>query len=991
MQSNVSLLIAGFFAISGSCNVVALDAAKEETQSAKARWQAWQTHQGLREQSLFQGLQWRSIGPTVQGGRVVDIESVPNQPYTFYVSYASGGVWKTINNGVTFEPLTDQLPTTINGDLAVDPSNTNRLWLGTGEPNSSRSSYGGMGVFRSDDAGKTWQHKGLTDTDRISHIVINPKNSDHVCVAALGKLYTTGGLRGVFCTKDAGSTWQHTLKGENEWSGASDLILDAKNPSIMYAAMWERSRTAWNFIEGGVGSGIYKSLDGGANWTRLEGGLPRSEKIGRIGLALSESQPNTIYASIDNNELLPETQWDLGDRPLSVKRLKNMSKADFLRQDPNEVEQFIRDNDFPIELDAKTLIEKIKRDEITLAQLLDKLTDANAGLFNTDIKGLEIYRSNDAGKTWARTHAEPLREVTYTYGYYFSTIRVAPDNPEQVYVVGVPMIESKDGGKNWHTLQTADVHVDYHAWWIDPNFPQRMMVGNDGGVDMSYDGGKSWVKLDKQPVGQFYAINVDMAEPYNVYGGLQDNGTYKGSSKTKWELGEDWDFLSGGDGMHVGVDTRDNKTIYTGYQFGWYQRSDGQEVRPRSGINEAPLRYNWNTPVILSAHNQDIVYFGANKLFRSLDQGETWSAISPDLSQSLNRGDVPFATITTISESPKQFGLIWAGTDDGRVHVSESGGQTWLEVGTNLPDAWISRIQASKFVRERAYLTINEYRNDSAQAHVFVTEDLGKNWRSIRSNLPNEAVNVIREDLENENLLYLGTDRGVYASLNRGTSWMAINNNLPNVPVHDLVIHPRERELVAGTHGRSVWILDVLPIQELSEKIQASDLHVFHVSDLKARRSWRGAASKWFDETEYLPELSVPFWSRDAELVSIEIRDQNEQILMQEKITAKRGVNLWSWNLLINSERAKAAEQFARNKSKKSNKEKNANTEGELTHSPYAESIRLGHRLILMPGSYQVHVSTPKSKSKTSFKIDPPEDFTPRQKPKAKVRGRDQK
>jgi photosystem II stability/assembly factor-like uncharacterized protein len=972
-----------------------------------AAWESWKQHDQLQLESLFHGLKWRSIGPTVQGGRVVDVESIPGQAYGFYVAYATGGIWKTTNNGVSFTPLSDALPTMVTGEIAVDPNLPKRLWVGSGEPNASRSSYGGMGVFVSDDEGATFRHVGLSDVDRIARIVVHPKDSQRLCVAAIGRLYSEGGRRGVFCTKDGGASWKQSLVGAGR-VGAIDLVMDAKNPKVLYAAMWDHARSAWKFSESGPGSGVYKSTDGGDTWARLAGGLPQGKHVGRIGLALAASQPNVLYASVDNWEDLPASEQDLGDRPLSARRLKTMSKEEFLAQDPNEIEAFIRGSDLDTELDAKTLIARIEKDELKVQDLIDALNDAEAALFNTDIRGLEIYRSDDAGTSWKRTHDRPLSEVTYTYGYYFGQLRVAPDNADRIYVLGMPVITSADGGKTFSGMNHPDVHVDHHAWWIDHNNAQRIVNGNDGGVDVSYDGGKSWLKLDRQPVGQFYSINVDMEEPYNVYGGLQDNGTLKGSSRTRWELGEDWSMIGGGDGMHVAIDTRDN-TVYTGYQFGNYGRSgpDGRgEVRPREKLKEPALRYNWNTPVILSTHNQDVVYFAANKLFRSFDQGKSWTPISGDLTTSRNRGNVPYATITSISESSRQFGLIWAGTDDGNVWVTSGGGNDWRNVSARLPDHWVSRVIASSHSLKRAYVSFNNYRNDDATAMVYVSDDLGSSWRSISSNLPAEAVNVVREDPVNGDVLYVGTDRGVYVSINRGSSWQAFDAGLPNVPVHDLVIHPRDREIVAGTHGRSVWIADALPVQELTEKVRNEAVHVFPVDPLQAGRGWRGRASRWFDETSELPRRTISYWAAADGKGSLRILDGKKRPLKEIAVDARRGINTLEWDLIVDQTLALAAETAAASDAAGKEKTPASGTEnevakdaaasakpddgkGRLARAPYAESVRLGHRLFLAPGDYTVSLALNDASSETKFKLKAPDDFKPRAPAKPKLRGRD--
>ena len=973
-------------------------AASDSRDPADPRWQAWAQHAALEQASPFRGLQWRALGPTVQGGRVVDVESIPGDPYGFYVAYASGGVWKTTNNGVAFEPLSDDLPTMITGDIAIDPNRPQRLWLGSGEPNSSRSSYGGMGLFRSDDGGRSFTHLGLTDVDRISRIVVHPQDGTRVCVAAIGALYSRGGRRGVFCTRDDGATWTQVLEGEGD-IGAIDLVMDPKQPEVMYAATWERTRTAWNLAESGAGSGIWKTTDGGATWTRLGGGLPQGAHVGRIGLTISASTPDILYASVDNWADVPADAQDLGDRPLSPRRLKRMSKDEFLAQDPEEIESFIRDNDLDTELDAKTLVAKVKADEITVQDLVDALNDAEAALFDTDIHGLEIWRSDDAGATWRKTHDDVLAEVTYTYGYYFGQIRVSPKNPDEIYVLGVPVIHSRDGGKTFSGMNPPSVHVDHHAWWIDAANPSRMIGGNDGGLDVSYDGGKTWLKLDAQPVGQFYTVGVDMAEPFNIYGGLQDNGTWKGSSAAKWDDADAWHFIGGGDGMHVAIDPRD-ATVYTGYQFGFYRSSAGHELRPREKLGDPALRYNWNTPVLLSPHNADIVYYAANRLFRSFDKGRTWTAISADLSTSRQRGDVPYATITSISESPKQFGLIWAGTDDGQVWVTTGGGNDWREVSAKLPQRWVSRVFASQHVRERAYVSFNTYRNDEAIPYVFVTEDLGRTWRALGANLPGEAINVIKEDPVNAEVLYVGSDRGVYVSLDRGGRWETLDAGLPNVPVHDLVVHPRDRQLVAATHGRSVWIVDALPVQELTPAVRAEPAHLFHVDEVQAERSWRSRPSRWFDETPYLPTTTIHYWAKTAGTGKLWVLNADKQLLREIAVEAQAGINRLEWNLLVDSDLALAAERAKNDKLADDARKPAATAEtpetatdtddsGRLSKTPYAESVRLGHRLYLLPGDYTLQLQLAGHTSDIPFVVAAPEPRKPRATPAPKIRGKE--
>lgn len=951
--------------------------------AAPNKLQTFVKHQELERSSLLHGLKWREIGPVTQGGRVLDVEQVPGKPYSFYVAYATGGVWRTDNNGATFEPLSDALPTMVTGDIAVDPNNPSALWIGSGEPNSSRSSYGGAGVFYSADGGRNFEHRGLASSDRIARVLVDPRRSDRVFAAVLGKLYTDGGERGVYLTEDGGKTWARVLGSKQAMTGAIDLAFDPVNPDHMYAALWERSRRPWEFVEGGRGSGLYKSTDGGRTWKRVEGGFPSGPDIGRIGIAVAPSAPNVVYASVDHQESLPESAFDLGHSPLDPKRLARMDKAEFLRQDPDAIEALIRASDLPPDLDAAKLRELIETDALSLDALRDKLKDGNAALFDAEIRGLELWRSNDGGASWARTHEAPLRDVTFTYGYYFGTVAVAPDNPERVYIVGVPALRSDDGGKSFSGVHGSEVHVDHHAWWIDPDHPERMILGNDGGIDLSHDGGQTWVKLDAQPVGQIYAVELDMAEPFNVYVGMQDNGTMVGpvTARTGYATSDPFRFINGGDGMYTVVDPRDAKRHITGYQFGFYRHSDGHEVRPRPALPEAALRFNWQTPLLLSPHQPEVLYMGANRLYRSFDQGRSFAPISPDLTRSDERGNVPFATITTIDESPLQFGRLIVGTDDGQVQVSADGGLSWTRVSRKLPALWVSRVVASRIDADRLYLTLNGYREDDPTPHLYVSDDFGRTWRSLSPGLPAEALNVVREDPLNPDLLYVGSDRGVYVSWDRGASWQALASGLPNVPVHDLKVHPRDRQAVIGTHGRSALVIDVLPLQELTAEVRAQPLRVFHIDPIETTRSWRQPSAVWYPERN-LPQAPIHYWAKRGGSVTLRIRDSDDAVLYQTTAEAQPGINRLDWNLEVDRDLALAAEQARVAKLEAEERELRANM-------PYAEAARLGLRWRIVPGTYRLEVSQGDATSHIKFKVEPPKPWTPRQPKKPKLRGRD--
>lgn len=923
----------------------------------KNQQQSWKQHQKLVNNSDYKNLPWRNIGPVVQGGRVVAIRASVQNDNVLYIAYASGGIWKSENKGMTFEPMTDHLPTQIIGGFDVDPKNDQVLWIGTGENNSSRSSYAGMGVYKSTDAGKSWKHMGLGDTSRIGDLIVDPQDSNRIYVAALGPLYSKGGDRGVFVSEDAGNTWNKVLKGDKV-TGFVDLSV-ASNGDV-YASAWQRERKAWDFIESGTGSKIYKSSNKGKNWKELTNGLPTGKYVGRMGVDAAQSDANIVYVVVDNQEILPESQWDMGDTAINAKRLKTMSTEELLLQDEKNLEKFLRANNFPPKTTAETIREKLKDGSMNPQELVKSLKDANSNLFNTDIKGLEVYRSDDAGNSFYKTHELPLSNVVFTYGYYFGKIHVDPNDADTIYTMGVPLIKSIDGGKSWTSLYDPSVHVDYHEVWIDPNNSSHIIAANDGGADESYDGGTNWRKLDYQPVGQFYTVNVDMQEPYNVYGGLQDNGTLKGSSQTDWKDGESWKRLFGGDGMYVSVD---DDTTYVGFQFGnYFKITEGKSksIKPPNFIDEKPLRYNWNTPVVLSSHNPEIIYYGANKLFRSFDKGEKWKSISKDLTQSLKYGDVPYATITSISESPLEFGRIIVGTDDGMVWVTSDDGSNWKNVGKKLPNKlWVSRVIASVHDKNTLWLTLNNYRSDDIQSYAFLSNNFGKSWTSIVNNLPNEAVNVIKEDPKTKDLVYVGTDKGVYFSTDAGIKWQALGNDFPTVPVHDLIVHPRDNELVVATHGRSMWVTDVSVIQDHQDYTN-QPLFVFETKSIKAQPSWNSQPSRWF--LGKIPKKhSIKIWSDSEKTVHIDINDDNNQTIFSSHIHLEQGLNIWQWNFKINKELALKAEEFK-------NKDEEKPLNKALT--PIKEGIRLGHETYVQKGKYTFLISNGTEKKSIEMTVE---------------------
>ena len=777
-----------------------------------------QQRKNLDESSPLKNIKYRNIGPSNMSGRVVDLEVNPTNPNEFYVAYASGGLWYTNNNGQSLEPVFEKEGAFSIGDIAVNWKNKT-VWVGTGESNSSRSSYAGNGIYKSSDNGKTWQYLGLPESQHIGKIILHPDNSDIAWIAAIGHLYSPNKERGVFKTTDGGKSWKHSLHIDDN-TGVIEMDINPKQPNELYACAWYRTRRAWNFEEGGKSSGIYKSIDGGDTWkliTTAASGFPTGDKIGRIGVAVYAANPAIVYATIDNQNNRPDTAKKKVDTNYVLKDFKDISKEKFMLLDDNKLDSFLVDNNFLGKYTADAVKKLVMQDSIKPTAIFDYMFNANTALFETPIIGCEVYRSDDAGMSWKKVNNKAL-ELYNTYGYYFGKISVAADDENKLVIVGFDLELSNDGGKTFKAKDKLSTHADWHSCWINPKNNNHWIAGNDGGVNVTYDNGDHWFKANTPAVGQFYNITTDDAKPYNVYGGLQDNGVWYGSSTTKdsdqwnYENPYPWKRMGGGDGMQVQVDTRDNKTLYSGSQFGFYSRRStdggrGLSIHPMHNLGTEPLRYNWQTPILLSKHNQDILYYASNRFHRSLNKAENMETLTGDLTNGKKDGDIPFGTATTISESPLKFGLIYVGTDDGNIQVSKDGGYTFTLVSKKLPQGlYVSRVKASQYKLSRVYATLNGYRNDHFSAYVYVSEDFGDTWTAIGKNLPAGPVNVIIEDVKHEDILYVGTDNGLYTSFNQGVTFMNMSHNLPNVPIHDLVIQTRENELVVGTHGRSIFI-----------------------------------------------------------------------------------------------------------------------------------------------------------------------------------------
>ncbi|MFB6307554.1 MAG: glycosyl hydrolase, partial [Flavobacteriales bacterium] len=652
--------------------------------------------QRLKGQSLLKDVKVKNIGPTIMGGRVVDIDANPENSTEFYVAYASGGLWKTENNGLSFDPVFDEQAVMTIGDIAVN-WDKGIIWVGTGENNSSRSSYSGTGIYKKKVGEKKWSHKGLPETHHVGRIVLHPEDEDIIWVAAIGHLYTNNPERGVYKTTDGGKTWKKTLF-INDSTGCIDLIRHPNNPEVLYTAAWERERKAWDFKGNGKSSGIYKSVDGGENWTLLTkkgSGFPHNKGVGRIGLAISKSDPRILYAQLDNQNRREKEKEE--KEKLSKDELRDMEKKQFLDLKDEKIENYLRDNHFPMKYNTDTVRFLVKKDSIKPIDLVYYIQDANQELFDTPVKGAEIYKSENGGKTWDKTHKAYLDDLVNSYGYYFGQIRVSPYDPNKLYTAGVPLIYSEDGGKTFRSLNKGNVHVDHHAIWVNPNKKGHLIIGNDGGINITYDNGKHWRKANTPPVGQFYSIDHDNKKNYFVYGGMQDNGVWKGPNdheiNREWVSTGNyaWEKILGGDGMQVEIDTRNNHYVYAGFQFGNYYRINQKtgkkvSIKPQHELGERPFRFNWQTPIHLSEHNQDVLYMGSNKFHRSMNKGEDFKTLSKDLTKGGVKGSVPYGSITMIHESPLKFGLIYVGTDDGLIHVSEDGGYTWKKISKGLPN-----------------------------------------------------------------------------------------------------------------------------------------------------------------------------------------------------------------------------------------------------------------------------------------------------------------
>ncbi len=953
-----------FFPIFLSAQKPAPTAPEPKATPASERSAGFAKRATAEKNSLVKNVSFRNVGPTIMSGRVVDLEVNPVDPTHFYVAYASGGVWFTNNNGTTFTPIFDNQDLIDIGDIAVNwNAAVPEIWVGTGESNSSRSSYAGTGIYHSADAGKTWTFKGLEETHHIGKIILSPANAKTILVASIGHLYTPNKERGVFKSTDGGTTWKQTLFID-ENTGVIDIFSDPNNSTVFYAIAWRRERKAWNFVEGGKTSGIYKSTDEGLTWKLISGpssGLPNVEGLGRIGLSIFPGNPNIIYAIVDNQEMDAKSKTKKED--LTSNDFRTMTREQFLALDPKKLNRYLRDNNFPEKYTISTVTEDVRSNKIQPVALADFVSDANSDLFSRPIIGAEVYRSDDAGTSWKKTNTKSLEGLFYTYGYYFGKIWVSPFDANEVYIAGVELLKSTDGGKTFKSTNGPNQHGDHHALWINPKRKGHLINGNDGGVNISWDNGENWFKANTPSVGQFYSVNVDMAKPYNIYGGLQDNGVWYGPSNYTAGLGwyDDGEYpykrLLGGDGMQIQVDTRDNNIVYTGYQFGHYFRVDKtkrteKEIRPEMELGDKPLRFNWQAPIWLSVHNQDILYIGAQKLYRSMDQGDHFTAISGDLTRGGRTGDVPYGTLSSICESPIKFGLLYAGSDDGLIHVTKDGGTSWTRISDKLPQHLrVNRLIASAFVEGRVYAVLSGFQWDNFKPYLYVSENYGEAWTEIGMNLPTEPVNVMREDPINENLLFVGTDQGLYATLDRGKTFMRMFNNLPPVAVHDLVIQPREHDLVVGTHGRSIYIANIRGLELMNETIAQKDLYVFETNDLQLQSAY----VKIEDDYQLFsrPTLNLTWFTTKEGPTTIRIKSLDGNNLFAEiKDTSEVGLNFLTSNIPVDSIYASNYKAWLK--------------DNDIKHEPKAY---INGSLLLVPGKYLLEIEIAGIKQTRRIKI----------------------
>jgi len=909
---------------------------------------------------LLASFRFRSIGPASMGGRIDDIAVSESDPNVIYVGYATGGVFKSENNGTTFTPVFDTYGTASIGDIAVHPTNSNIVYVGTGEVNNRQTTSFGDGIYKTTDGGKTFANIGLKETQSIARIVIDPRSPDTVYVASPGHLFGPNPDRGIYKTVDGGKTW-NKIKYIDEYTGFTDIAVDPVNSLILYAASYQRLRSGCCFSGGGPGSGLWKTVDAGKTWTKISGnGLPPGT-YGRIALDVSRSKPNVVYAQIEAGDSGTPTTTAATQASAASEATPPGAAAVGVAAAPGQAAAAAQAGggrgggyDWCNNAGPGGGFGRGGGAQTQAGQPPQKPP--------LDPKRGGVLRSEDRGRTWtllSNCNARPM---------YFSQLRVDPSNDKAVYVAGLPVAKSLDGGKTFATLDAAGGHaspghVDQHAIWIDPRNPNHLIIGNDGGLDISWDQGRTWDFVNTMATALAYVVTADMRQPYFVYIGLQDNGSWGGPSAVRGRGGimnSDWFGIGGGDGFYTAVDPTDYNIVYSESQNGATNRYDlrlgrSQSIRPRgfpqqgrggrgggagaaagppTVLNAGPTdqyRFNWNTPFILSPHNPSMVWLGGNRLFKSYNRGDTWLA-SPDLTKQVDRSAMPmmgvagnltmlskndgvtsYSTIVSVSESPVMPGVVWAGTDDGNLQVSRDGGTTFTEVGKNLPGLpanhlyWVSRIDASHFDAATAYVAVDGHRSDDLKPYVFVTHDYGKTFQSITSDLPPYGnVQVIREDPKNKDLLFVGTEFGLFVSLDAGKSWERFMNDYPTVRTDDILVHPRDGDLIVGSHGRSVLIADdITPLQQLTPAVQSQEVALFDIRPAVAylndqQRGQQVGGQKVFVGENAPRGTAISYYLKSPASgpVTISIGDVNGRTLCRSDGPSTAGINRVQWTLV---------------------------------------------------------------------------------------------
>lgn len=887
-------------------------------------------------------LTWRSIGPANMGGRITALAVCAAEPSTYYVGTATGGLLKTVNNGITFEHQFDRQKVVSIGDVCVAPSNQDIVWVGTGENNPRNSVSYGDGVYKSSDGGKSWQHMGLKETFQIGRILIHPNNPDIVYVGALGRLYGPNPERGLYKTVDGGKTWDKILFVDDK-TGVIDMRMHPQNPDVLLVAMWERRRDSFDGndpeVKWGRGSGLFKTTDGGKTFRRLTAGLPASP-LGRIGLDWYSKDPSIVYMVLDCDKIgmVPkdvqvsaaflgvsgETAKDGGARLRSVVKDSPAEKAGLQVDDVvkewggKEIQTYqdltegIRSHKEGTRITA-TVQRAMKT--LTLRVTLGKRAEAEEGRPLSAYLGGQrenvqkkqgkdgyqyggVYKSTDGGESWQRINSLNPRPM------YFSQIRVDPQDAHYVYVLGIALHRSTDGGQTFKNDGGETVHADHHALWIDPHNGRHMVLGTDGGVYVTYDRMNRWDHLNFLALGQFYHVAIDPRPHYKVYGGLQDNGTWGGPAFTKNSDGPrnaDWVRVGGGDGFRCQVDVNDPDVVYYTSQWGRMARRDFrtgevEAIRPpkKKGIS---YRFNWNTPFLLSSHNSRIFYAAGNYVFKSLDRGDDLSLLSPEITRT-DKGSA-----SALAESPRDPHVLYVGTDDGNLWLTRDGGRQWDNITKNvgLPGPfWVASIEASRYADGRAYVVFDAHRSDDMEPYVYVTEDFGKTWQELRGNLPWGSTRVLREDIQNKDLLYLGTEFGLWCSLDRGRSWTSMNTNLPTVPVLEVAQHPTSGELIAATHGRSLWVLPVTPLRQMAGTAFPTEARLYKTTPVIRWISepTRGGTLREFSGQNH-PRAARIFYSlpQKADKLALKIVDVDGELVHTLKTINTPGLHYTDWNL----------------------------------------------------------------------------------------------